>query len=110
MHLRCPSLLVAFEKRIENCAADAGYATLASLRAVRHTGILCLLGLNFDRNEKVSYVAVVFVADVASDITIRRVTHLALHKDAPLHRAVQRFGRIAGTPILAGLHHRYVRI
>ena len=27
MHLRCPSLLVAFEKRIENCAADAGYAT-----------------------------------------------------------------------------------
>jgi transposase InsO family protein len=37
-------------------------------------------------------------------------THLALHKDAPLHRAVQRFGRIAGTPILAGLHHRYVRI
>jgi hypothetical protein len=31
-------------------------------------------------------------------------------KDAPLHRAVQRSGDIATIPILAGLHHQYVRI
>jgi hypothetical protein len=37
-------------------------------------------------------------------------THLALHKDAPLHRAVQRSGGIVAIPILAGLHHQYVRI
>jgi transposase InsO family protein len=36
-------------------------------------------------------------------------THLALQKDAPLHRAVQRFGAIVAIPILAGLHHQYVR-
>ena len=34
--------------------------------------------------------------------------HLAL--DAPLRRAVQRFGSIVAIPILAGLHHQYVRI
>ena len=32
-------------------------------------------------------------------------THLALQKDAPLHRAVQRSGAIVAIPILAGLHH-----
>lgn len=37
-------------------------------------------------------------------------THLALQKDAPVHRAVQRSGTIVGIPILAGLHHQYVRI
>jgi hypothetical protein len=37
-------------------------------------------------------------------------THLALQKDAPLHRAVQRSGAIVAIPILAGLHHKYVRI
>ena len=37
-------------------------------------------------------------------------THLSLHKDAPLGRAVQRYGNIAATPILSGLHHRYARI
>jgi Integrase core domain len=37
-------------------------------------------------------------------------THLALQKDAPLHRAVQRSGAISAIPILAGLHHQYVRI
>jgi hypothetical protein len=31
-------------------------------------------------------------------------THLALQKDAPLHRAVQRSGAIVAIPILAGLH------
>jgi transposase InsO family protein len=36
--------------------------------------------------------------------------HLALQKDAPLHRAVQRSGAIVAIPILAGLHHQYVRI
>ena len=37
-------------------------------------------------------------------------THLALQKDAPLHRAVQRSGVIVAIPILAGLHHQYARI
>jgi transposase InsO family protein len=37
-------------------------------------------------------------------------THLALQKDAHLHRAVQRSGVIVAIPILAGLHHDYVRI
>jgi len=37
-------------------------------------------------------------------------THLALGKDAPRHRAIQRSGDIASIPILAGLHHEYVRI
>jgi hypothetical protein len=33
---------------------------------------------------------------------------LALEKDAPLRRAIQRCGAIITTPILSGLHHRYV--
>jgi len=37
-------------------------------------------------------------------------THLALDKDAPLGRAVQRTGAIVAIPILSGLHHHYVRI
>jgi transposase InsO family protein len=37
-------------------------------------------------------------------------THLALQKDAPSHRAVRRSGTIVDIPILAGLHHQYVRI
>jgi transposase InsO family protein len=37
-------------------------------------------------------------------------THLFLQKDAPLHRLVQRSGAIVAIPILAGLHHQYVRI
>src|ERR1035437_2172872 len=37
-------------------------------------------------------------------------THLTLQKDAPLRRAVQRSGAIVAIPILAGLHHQYVRI
>jgi hypothetical protein len=37
-------------------------------------------------------------------------THLELEKDAPLWRAIQRYGAIITTPILYGLHHRYVRI
>jgi transposase InsO family protein len=37
-------------------------------------------------------------------------THLALQKDAPLHRAIQRSGAIVAIPILAGLHHQYLRI
>jgi transposase InsO family protein len=40
----------------------------------------------------------------------RARTHLALQKDAPLRRPIQRFGRIAAIPVLAGLHHQYVRI
>jgi transposase InsO family protein len=37
-------------------------------------------------------------------------THLALDKDTPLQRTVQRLGRVAIIPVLAGLHHQYVRI
>ena len=37
-------------------------------------------------------------------------THMALRKDAPLHRAVQRNGTIIAVPVLSGLHHRYARI
>jgi transposase InsO family protein len=37
-------------------------------------------------------------------------THLGLGKDAPMHRAIQRSGDIASIPILAGLHHQYVRM
>ena len=37
-------------------------------------------------------------------------THLALGRDAPLGRAVQRSGVIVAIPILSGLHHHYVRI
>ena len=37
-------------------------------------------------------------------------THLSLHKDAPLGRAVQRYGKVAAMPVLSGLHHRYARI
>ncbi len=37
-------------------------------------------------------------------------THLSLHKDTPLGRAVQRYGNIAATPVLSGLHHRDARI
>jgi transposase InsO family protein len=36
--------------------------------------------------------------------------HLALQKDAPLRRAVQRTGSIIAVPVLGGLHHQYVRI
>jgi hypothetical protein len=37
-------------------------------------------------------------------------THLALAKDAPQGRAVQRTGVVVAIPILSGLHHHYVRI
>jgi hypothetical protein len=37
-------------------------------------------------------------------------THLALQKDAPFQRAVQRLGSVATIPVLGGLHHKYVRI
>jgi len=37
-------------------------------------------------------------------------THLSLRKDAPIGRPIQRSGAIIAIPILAGLHHQYVRI
>ena len=37
-------------------------------------------------------------------------THLALGKDTPLGRTVQRSGTIVAIPILSGLHHHYVRM
>jgi superfamily I DNA/RNA helicase len=54
-------------------------------------------------------------ADCATQCIIRGMrdqtrTHLALQKDVPFHRAVQRSGVIVAVPILAGLHHQYVRI
>jgi transposase InsO family protein len=36
-------------------------------------------------------------------------THLSLHKDAPVPRAVQAVGRVLCLPILGGLHHQYGR-
>jgi putative transposase len=41
----------------------------------------------------------------------RSRTHLALDKDAPVHRAVQSpdFGRVIELPQVGGLHHRYGR-
>src|SRR5262249_2179451 len=33
-------------------------------------------------------------------------THLALNKDCPLERPIQRFGSVAAIPVLAGLHHQ----
>jgi transposase InsO family protein len=37
-------------------------------------------------------------------------THRSLAKDAPLHRATERFGTLASQPLLGGLHHQYCRI
>jgi transposase InsO family protein len=37
-------------------------------------------------------------------------THLALGKDTPCRRPIERFGDIVAYPILGGLHHRYARI
>jgi transposase InsO family protein len=37
-------------------------------------------------------------------------THLAVAKDVPLLRPIQRFGEIAARPVLGGLHHQYCRI
>src|SRR6476660_1982783 len=36
-------------------------------------------------------------------------THLSLHKDAPIPRAVQTVGRTLALPVLGGLHHQYFR-
>ena len=36
-------------------------------------------------------------------------THLALIKDAPRRRPVERFGQVTARPVLAALHHRYAR-
>ena len=37
-------------------------------------------------------------------------THLALDKNVPLGRAIERSGSIIAIPVLGGLHHHYVRI
>src|SRR5215831_16849868 len=36
-------------------------------------------------------------------------THLSLHKDAPIPRAVQTVGLTLAMPVLGGLHHQYFR-
>ena len=38
------------------------------------------------------------------------LTHRALNKDAPVHRAIESLGDIISRPVLDGLHHRYCRI
>jgi transposase InsO family protein len=37
-------------------------------------------------------------------------THRSLSKDAPRHRAIERFGTIIARPVFNGLHHQYCRI
>jgi hypothetical protein len=37
-------------------------------------------------------------------------THLSLHKDAPIPRAVQTVGHTLAIPVLGGLHHEYFRV
>jgi hypothetical protein len=36
--------------------------------------------------------------------------HRSLEKDAPFHRAIERFGVITSQPVLGGLHQQYCRI
>src|SRR5262244_3432516 len=36
--------------------------------------------------------------------------HRSLDKDAPFHRAIERFGVITSQPVIGGLHHQYCRI
>lgn len=45
-----------------------------------------------------------------ADYYNRSRTHLSLGKDAPARRQIQGVGHIEPTPVLGGLHHRYVRI
>jgi hypothetical protein len=44
-----------------------------------------------------------------ADYYNRARTHLALAKDAPLGRPVQKTGSVMAIPLLGGLHHRYAR-
>jgi hypothetical protein len=48
------------------------------------------------------------LADLAAQASLDEVlgmdTHLSLGKEAPLVRPIQRFGNIAATPIVGGLH------
>ena len=37
-------------------------------------------------------------------------THLAVAKDSPSRRSVQRFGQVVAQPILGGLHYEYCRM
>jgi hypothetical protein len=43
-------------------------------------------------------------------ITNEARTHLSLHEDAPIPRAVQTVGRTLAMPVLGGLHHQYSRV
>jgi transposase InsO family protein len=45
-----------------------------------------------------------------ADYYNRTRTHLALQKDAPQQRSMQRVGTVTAIPVLGGLHHAYVRI
>jgi transposase InsO family protein len=50
------------------------------------------------------------VLDEYANYYNRTRTHLALSKDAPLRRAVERVGALVSLPLLGGLHHRYARV
>ena len=50
------------------------------------------------------------ILSVYADYYNQTRPHLALQKDAPLRRAVQRIGGVIAIPILGGLHHQYFRI
>ena len=50
----------------------------------------------------------ILISDATYDNEVR--IHLSLTKDAPGPRAIQKIGRVVPRPILAGLHHHYVRV
>jgi len=37
-------------------------------------------------------------------------THRSLNKDAPLNRAIERFGAVVSQPVVSGCHHQHCRI
>ena len=76
----------------------------------------------FLRNHAEAIAAIDMCMVIFSEVHLRRIltayaayynqtrTHLALHKDCPLERPIQRFGSVVAIPVLAGLHHQYARM
>jgi hypothetical protein len=60
------------------------------------------------RRECLDYMPIIVEARLRQALSSYAI--LSLQKDAPWHRAVQCSGAIVGVPVLAGLHHRYLRI
>ena len=71
---------------------------------------VCRVLVSLDRDDQAELRRLLRVLSAYAAYYNQARTHLALQKDAPLHRAVQRPGVIVAIPILAGLHHQYVRI